>query len=493
MHGVHYYKIKYLITGPIVNRINNYNSLSWSIVSSSGWMVPIKKGSLIVKLPFSSNLLVDKKCYGGISKKCSIIEKDKNSIKFIFGPIKLKGTFMVQLTFPMTAINISNHTSRNKIPLPDRGVLFIFSLFACLVYVGVVWIFFGKKFIYADTIISRYTIPENFDFFELSLLLYGRIHKKALSAELINLAVKGYLTIERNTQKLKKIKKINRFFFFTIFLLGISNYFIKMEEIRIALLALYVILIPFILLLWYFFVKRIKEKSYKIIRTGKKISEDISAVEKILLRELFISGNNVSLDILKTQKSMPFKVNRIRRKSFNKLYADGYLKFTELKWSIISIIIVIIPSLFIFLMIGDGGAMSIYYLGEGIVVWFILKFIISSNTKKADVIVKHLKGVKMYLKIAEKDRLEFHSKFKRNNKIFEQLLPVVIFLGMEKRWTKQFSEIVSELNLADWVTDDIRVIDFNYFSDFTSLLGGATDTSFKGGNNSGGNDDGESW
>ena len=51
---------------------------------------------------------------------------------------------------------------------------------------------------------------------------------------------------------------------------------------------------------------------------------------------------------------------------------------------------------------------------------------------------EHILGLKRYLEVAEKDRMNFHYAPKKNPQTFEKLLPFAIALGVEKKWTKQF-------------------------------------------------------
>lgn len=57
---------------------------------------------------------------------------------------------------------------------------------------------------------------------------------------------------------------------------------------------------------------------------------------------------------------------------------------------------------------------------------------------------EYLLGLKMYLQIAEKDRLDFHNAPEKNPEIFEKLLPYAMVLGVEKALAKEFKGIYIE-------------------------------------------------
>jgi uncharacterized membrane protein len=56
-------------------------------------------------------------------------------------------------------------------------------------------------------------------------------------------------------------------------------------------------------------------------------------------------------------------------------------------------------------------------------------------------LAKQVLGLKLYLNVAEKDRLEFHDAPAKTPERFEKLLPYAIALGVETQWAKQFEGI----------------------------------------------------
>lgn len=61
---------------------------------------------------------------------------------------------------------------------------------------------------------------------------------------------------------------------------------------------------------------------------------------------------------------------------------------------------------------------------------------------------QHLDGLKLYLGVAEKDRLAFHNAPEKNPQLFEKLLPYAIALGVEEAWAEAFKDILSQP--PDW-------------------------------------------
>jgi len=74
---------------------------------------------------------------------------------------------------------------------------------------------------------------------------------------------------------------------------------------------------------------------------------------------------------------------------------------------------------------------------SGLIV-LIFSFLMPRKTKKGTRAREHILGLKEYLRVAEKDRLTFHQAPKKNPERFEKLLPYAMVLGVEREWAKQF-------------------------------------------------------
>ena len=64
-----------------------------------------------------------------------------------------------------------------------------------------------------------------------------------------------------------------------------------------------------------------------------------------------------------------------------------------------------------------------------------------SRTLEGVLAKEHILGLKEYLTVAEKARLEFHNAPEKGPDLFEKLLPFAMALGVEKNWAKQFENI----------------------------------------------------
>jgi uncharacterized membrane protein len=53
-----------------------------------------------------------------------------------------------------------------------------------------------------------------------------------------------------------------------------------------------------------------------------------------------------------------------------------------------------------------------------------------------------IEGFKLYLSVAEKDRMNFHNPPERTPELFEAFLPYALALGVEQQWSEQFDSVL---------------------------------------------------
>jgi len=80
----------------------------------------------------------------------------------------------------------------------------------------------------------------------------------------------------------------------------------------------------------------------------------------------------------------------------------------------------------------------------GLMVLLVFSVIMASRTPYGQVLANKVEGLKLYMSVAEKDRLDFHNPPERTTEHFEALLPYAIALGVENRWGDQFDDILQQ-------------------------------------------------
>lgn len=97
-----------------------------------------------------------------------------------------------------------------------------------------------------------------------------------------------------------------------------------------------------------------------------------------------------------------------------------------------------------------------------------------------------VEGLKLYLDVAEKDRINFHEAPERTPEHFSKLLPYAIALGVEAKWAQQFASIDVK-PATTWYEGDMRQFNTVFFvSNLTSGFSSAVNSSFSPPSSSGG-------
>jgi uncharacterized membrane protein len=89
-----------------------------------------------------------------------------------------------------------------------------------------------------------------------------------------------------------------------------------------------------------------------------------------------------------------------------------------------------------------------------------------------------IEGFKLYLSVAEKDRMNFHNPPERTPELFEKFLPFALALGVEQAWSEQFAEVLAAASQSPGGGYRPRWYSGNGFrsdnlSGFASSLGGS--------------------
>ena len=107
-------------------------------------------------------------------------------------------------------------------------------------------------------------------------------------------------------------------------------------------------------------------------------------------------------------------------------------------------------------LVRAGEVMGIYFLTQFVSAWvpviaailgiigLIFHELLKAPTRNGQKLMDQIDGVKMYLKTAEKDRLNFLNPPERTPQLFEKYLPYALALGVENEWAEQFSDVLAK-------------------------------------------------
>jgi uncharacterized membrane protein len=141
-------------------------------------------------------------------------------------------------------------------------------------------------------------------------------------------------------------------------------------------------------------------------------------------------------------------------------------------------------------MTSSDPSIGFLFITEIITIGLFIIFtsLMSARTALGVEIKEHLKGLKEYIKTAEKDRIDFHNAPEKNPELFEALLPFAIIFGLEKKWAKEFDDL--HMSEPSWYsggsyTSFSALAFVGDMSSFSSTMA-STSTSTPGGSGSGG-------
>ena len=198
--GKHTYVISYLETG-ILRAFDSYDELYWNVTGNS-WPVPVESASTTVILPDGASV-VQSSCYQGTTG--STDQCTATGSKFATSRTLASGEgFTVALGYTKGAVPILAGTGKIPGQMTDttfwQGVLFFaITLLAGIAFLIYKWWKGGRDDDtvpnYQRTIIAEYEPPADLRPGEVGVLMDERADAIDLSASIVDLAVRGYLTI----------------------------------------------------------------------------------------------------------------------------------------------------------------------------------------------------------------------------------------------------------------------------------------------------------
>jgi uncharacterized membrane protein YgcG len=110
-------------------------------------------------------------------------------------------------------------------------------------------------------------------------------------------------------------------------------------------------------------------------------------------------------------------------------------------------------------------------------------YLIKKPTEEKLELQSRIEGYKMYLEMAEKDRLRLLNPPEKTPEVFEQALPYAFALGVEHKWAEQFKDILEQAQYQPQWTNTHPIYFSNHFgNDFSkTLMSSATDPARDGG------------
>jgi len=413
------YVINYQIKRAI-NFFNDYDELYWNATGDE-WTVPIEQSKAIVYLPQSVAAdEVKKECFAGaygsnypckISRLNYLAAGIAQSVEFQHSGLAQEQGLTVVVGWPKGLVDKPSTFSMIMETLRDNWILFLPVI--TLIILFYFWYTRGRDPAGRKTIIAQFEAPDNLTPAEVGTIIDETAHKRDISAEIINLAIKGYLKI------------------------------IRLEKQGL-----------------------LKSTDYQLDKL--KGSDDLkNGFERKLLDSLFTKDKK-TIKLSDLKEKFYKDLEEIKKKIYQSIVDKDYFPKSPKKIRGIYLgigIAILILSWFTGPIFDWLGVISMAISGILIITF---SFFMPAKTRKGTLAKEHILGLKEYLRVAEKDRFNFHNAPEKNPQLFEKLLPYAMVLGVEKAWAKQFEGIYNQQ--PSWYNDSSG----RYFSSFAlaNSLGG---------------------
>ena len=385
--GTHTYILNYTVKGAI-NYFSDHDELYWN-TTGNDWQVPMAGIQQVVNLP-QAVAMNDLKatCYAGVvgaTTPCAGFNANTQGTQTYFTQNNLAPgqELTIVVGFPKGLVHQPTLWEKILQAVKDNIIL----LLPIVVFIGM-WLLrrkYGSDAGKTSTIVAQYEAPADLTPTESGALLDESANNKDISAEIINLAVKGYLKITKLQSK--------------VLLFNVTDY-------QLDLL--------------------------------KPADDELSAFEKQVVQSLFGGLSIVKLSDLKNRfyRDIP----TIQKLVLGTLTEKEYLKKNP---SNTKGLFTFLGALVIFagFFLGKfGGYYILSMLVSGIIILTFSR-LMSFRTAKGVEAKQYILGLKLYLSVAEKDRLKFTDAPDKTPERFEKLLPYAMVLGVEQDWAKQFEGI----------------------------------------------------
>ena len=384
--GLHTYKISYTLTH-MVSSDTDGDRFRWDAIGT-GWNVPIK--NVLARITNSSKLLSSREtanCYFGTqgsTNSCDFLDTGGDAL------------VVSKTNLPLHAgLTIDSLYSSGTFPGPGKlellfwGTPWYYSLpFIALIIFLSLWYEKGRDPKGRGTIVPMYDPPTGLTPFESSIILDDTISRKSLPAAIISLAIQGYIKIHR-----KEVKIL----------------FVNKTEYELELLK-------------------------PIPQTAPKVEQKVSDL-------FFIGRTTVNLNNLGS--SFALLNQSLHKTAYEEVTQKGYFvvnpTISRIIFFAVSAALIVFGVLAaIYMLLAPIN--YIFFILPG-VISLLFTFIMPVKTKAGAIAKEDLLGLKMYIGVAEIDRIKFHNAPAKSPEKFEELLPYAIIFGLEKQWAEEFKDI----------------------------------------------------
>ncbi|MGA1842248.1 MAG: DUF2207 domain-containing protein [bacterium] len=449
--GVYTYTITYNTTRQL-GFFEDYDELYWN-VTGDDWAFLIEKASAKVILPRGAEVL-KKTAYtgpkGAQDRNFEISSITLDTITFTTTKYLEPGEGLtIAVSWPKGIVSEPGPGQKIAFVFQDNRTVFIalVGLIICLFYYLIVWVKVGKD-PEKETIIPLFTPPESFTPADVRYLMRMGYDDKTFASAIVGMAVKGFLKITEDEDKTFTLKKT-----------GAGDSLLSSREKKIASELLgtgnEIVLKQY--------NHTTIQKAIKTLRKG--LQRDLEKIYFLQNSSYFVPGIILSL----------FTLALAVRTASDKSQA-GFMLLWLSFWSIgCSALFINTKNLwkkvmagtkesmgkalggtFFFLPFFGGEILGIVFLAHSLTplaVIFILGIVflnilfyqlLKAPTIRGRKVMDQIEGFKLYLSVAEKERLDMMNPPDKTPALFEKYLPYALALDVENQWSEQFSDVLAK-------------------------------------------------
>ncbi len=417
--GQYTYTIQYKVPDQI-GLFEEYDEIYWNAIGTDVQFV-VEKASCQVKLPAGASIVQEAAYVGGFGKKGNEYKVESFGSDLLYNvtrPLQPKEGFTVAVGFEKGVIEPPGLFERF-----GTLIVIILGFLILLPYYVYTWWKYGVD----PPKPASYPIfesPEELSAASISYISKERYQNKSFTASIIKLAIKGYIKIEEEDKK----------GFFT------------------------------------------NSKIYHLIKL--KDVDDSLPVEESRLMEALFSGGRTIAEIDGEYHPYVEKALDRHKNSLKHQHRSFITEGHNAKFLVTPILITIAVGIIAVLILsrssmGEGINLvtMLAFFPIAIVGIIIYTFLIKKPTTEKLLLQSKIDGFKLYLEMAEKDRLRLLNPPEQTPEVFEEALPYAFALGVEHQWTEHFKNILDDAQYRpEWTNSHPVYFGNNFGRSFSSSV-----------------------
>jgi uncharacterized membrane protein len=403
--GQQQYTISYTVRN-VIGFYDDHDELYWDI-NGDEWAQPAELVSLHLRLPDDAKLSKQTPvCYtgsfGSTEHACSVSNDNRAHVLSVTTthPLQPYQTLSVVTGFEKGYFHPSAwyETAREYAGI---ALAFLAPFVLLAGTAGRHWYRYGRDAKGRGTIFPAYEPPDHLKPIEAGTIADFKTDNRDITATIIDLAIRGYITIIEQT-----------------------------EELRFR-----------------------RDRTTYSLRLEKTDFSGLESFETKIINGLFSEktvGATIDLDTMKYK--LMATAGELRTSLHERLVAAGYFRKNPLSVTLRfagRLALAFLVGLVLAAMYGGPAAIGLF-VGVAVAIGFLI--LMPSRLPKGVAAKEEILGLKMYLEVAEAERIKklqspnaaYAPKTdepKRTVKLFEKLLPFAMVLGVEQEWAKQFEDI----------------------------------------------------